>query len=158
MIKLIHFQEYNSSLLPITTQGIPSMHICIDFLPELISQPQIEKQIFGIKLAAYLIELYPMPKSLAVARQIINHLRNARMYTDNTPFLPVLPCLIQICSAFPNLTEEVTDLLLELQTVASTNLRTLTKISQLELEVRKTFASIVKKVIIKVINYIIINY
>lgn len=25
--------------------GVPSMHICLDFIPELLGQPQVEKQV-----------------------------------------------------------------------------------------------------------------
>lgn len=62
MIKLIHFQGYPTPLLPIMVGGVPSMHICLEFLPELIHQPQIEKQIFGVQLAAHLIEKYPLAR------------------------------------------------------------------------------------------------
>lgn len=62
MIKLVHFQGYNPALLPITVMGIPSMHICLDFIPELLSQPQVEKHIFAVKLGGYLFEKYPIAK------------------------------------------------------------------------------------------------
>jgi len=66
------------SLIPITVHGIPSMRnsyssfisihkslmfafilyedICLEFIPELISLPQPEKKLFGIHLAAHLME------------------------------------------------------------------------------------------------------
>lgn len=31
--------------MPVTVAGIPSMHICLDFICELINQPQLEKQV-----------------------------------------------------------------------------------------------------------------
>lgn len=45
MVKLIHFQGYPSQLLPLLVSGVPSMHIATDFLPELLAQPQLEKQV-----------------------------------------------------------------------------------------------------------------
>lgn len=45
MVKLIHFQGYPSQLLPLLVSGIPSMHIATDFLPELLAQSQLEKQV-----------------------------------------------------------------------------------------------------------------
>ena len=45
MAKLVHFQTYPLHLLPMTTAGIPSMHICLDFLVELLAQPQLDKQV-----------------------------------------------------------------------------------------------------------------
>lgn len=45
LAKLVHFQGYPRELLPVTVTGIPSMHICLDFIPELLSQPSLEKQV-----------------------------------------------------------------------------------------------------------------
>lgn len=42
---LYMLQGYRSELIPVTVAGIPSMHICLDFIPELLSQPQLEKQV-----------------------------------------------------------------------------------------------------------------
>lgn len=38
-------QGYDPALLPLTVAGIPSIHICLDFIPELLAQPQLEKQV-----------------------------------------------------------------------------------------------------------------
>lgn len=43
--KLVHFQGYSSELLPLAVTNIPSMHICLDFIPELLSQPDLSKQV-----------------------------------------------------------------------------------------------------------------
>lgn len=39
------WQGYPCELLALTVAGIPSMHICLDFIPELIAQPELEKQV-----------------------------------------------------------------------------------------------------------------
>lgn len=61
-MKLVHLQGYPDELLPVTVYGIPSIHIALDFLPELLNQPLIERQIFAVKLAGHLIEKYTLPK------------------------------------------------------------------------------------------------
>ena len=38
-------QGYPTELLPMMVSGVPSMHICLDFIPELLAQPQTEKQV-----------------------------------------------------------------------------------------------------------------
>ena len=45
MVKLVHFQGYPTQLLPITVAGIPSIHISLKFIPELVTQPQTQKQV-----------------------------------------------------------------------------------------------------------------
>lgn len=41
-------QGYPCELLSLTVAGIPSMHICLDFIPELIAQPELEKQVVTV--------------------------------------------------------------------------------------------------------------
>ena len=67
-------QGYPMELLPVTVRGIPSMHICLDFLPELLSQPAPDKQVFAVNLASYLALQYALVKSLGVARLAVNTL------------------------------------------------------------------------------------
>lgn len=45
MVKLVHFQGYPEQLLPVVVAGIPSMHICLKFIPELVTQPHTQKQV-----------------------------------------------------------------------------------------------------------------
>ncbi|GAM27079.1 hypothetical protein SAMD00019534_102540 [Acytostelium subglobosum LB1] len=74
LVKLIHFQGYMAQLLPITVTHIPSMHICFDFLPELLNLPSVDKQVFSIQLVAFLAEKYPIPKSLRICRQALGRI------------------------------------------------------------------------------------
>jgi len=66
------FQGYPLELLPVTVAGIPSMHICMDFAPELLSMPDIHKQVFAIDLISHLSVEYALPKSFSMARLAIN--------------------------------------------------------------------------------------
>ena len=45
MVKLVHFQGYPAQLLPVMVTHVPSMHICLQFIPELVTQPQTDKQV-----------------------------------------------------------------------------------------------------------------
>jgi len=67
-----YLQGYPRELLPVTCLGIPSMHICLDFIAELLSQPDFQKQIFAIDLISNISQQYPLPKSLSLARLAIN--------------------------------------------------------------------------------------
>lgn len=53
--KLVHFQGYPSELLPLVVSAIPSMHICLDFIPELLGQPDLRKQVLMtfLKVVSY---------------------------------------------------------------------------------------------------------
>ena len=54
--------------------GVPSMHICLDFMPELLSQPDLEKQIFAAELASHLALQFPIPRCYSTGRLVINTL------------------------------------------------------------------------------------
>jgi len=72
LAKLVHFQGYPLELLPVTVAGVPSMHICMDFAPELLSMPDIEKQVFAIDMISHLSVQYALPKSFSTARLAVN--------------------------------------------------------------------------------------
>ncbi|ESO06329.1 hypothetical protein HELRODRAFT_160493 [Helobdella robusta] len=110
LAKLIHFQGYPLQLIPITVAGISSMHICLDFLPELIAQPQHNKQCFAIKLVSYLSLQYPVPKSLSVARLCVNVMKTllSVLTSEQRPafYVSTLPDLVRFCTAFPVITDD----------------------------------------------------
>ncbi|KAK3084417.1 hypothetical protein FSP39_013249 [Pinctada imbricata] len=115
LAKLVHFQGYPEELLPITTARIPSIHICLDFIPEILSQPQLEKQIFAIKMMSYLCCQFALPKSLSVAKLSVNVMFTMLGVLEKPDrvnfFMETIPCLVRVCQAFPPLCEDVTSLL-----------------------------------------------
>ncbi|KAG7483778.1 hypothetical protein MATL_G00041950 [Megalops atlanticus] len=126
--KLVHFQGYPQELLPLTVAGIPSMHICLDFIPELLAQPQLEKQIFAIQLLSHLCTQYALPKSLSVARlaisvmgTLLTVLTQAKRFAF---FMPTLPCLVAFCQAFPPLYDDVASLLVQVGQVCASDVAT----------------------------------
>ncbi|XP_073258081.1 integrator complex subunit 2-like [Porites lutea] len=123
--KLVHFQGYPEELLPVTVAGIPSMHICLDFICELVNQPQLEKQLFAIQLASYLCLQFPLPKAMGVARYILSRLSSLLATLPASKrvafFTPALPALVRFCRAFPPLCDEATGFLLELGRVAASH-------------------------------------
>ncbi|RXN06890.1 integrator complex subunit 2 [Labeo rohita] len=126
--KLVHFQGYPQALLPLTVAGIPSMHICLDFIPELLAQPQLEKQIFAIQLLSHLCTQYALPKSLSVARlaisvmgTLLTVLTRAKRFAF---FMPTLPCLVSFCKAFPPLFDDVMSLLVQVGQVSAADVTT----------------------------------
>ncbi|XP_052756874.1 integrator complex subunit 2 [Galleria mellonella] len=118
LAKLVHFQGYPRELLSVTVQGIPSMHICLDFIPELLSQASLEKQIFAVDLVSHLSIQYALPKAMSIARLCINTLSTLLSVLPSDLrlelFQPILKSLVRICTAFPSLLEDITSLLLQL--------------------------------------------
>ncbi|KAK7576672.1 hypothetical protein V9T40_012958 [Parthenolecanium corni] len=122
LCKLVHFQGYPNELLPVTVTGIPSMHICVDFIAELISQPSFDKQEFAINLISHLALQYALPHSMMVARLSLNTfstLLSALPTSSRTEFANnVLPAFVRICEAFPTLIDDTVSLLIQLGKIA----------------------------------------
>ncbi|NXF35397.1 INT2 protein, partial [Nyctibius bracteatus] len=131
IVKLVHFQGYPCELLALTVAGIPSMHICLDFIPELIAQPELEKQIFAIQLLSFLCIQYALPKSLSVARLAINVMGTLLTVLTQSKryafFMPTLPCLVSFCQAFPPLYEDIMSLLIQIGQVCASDVATQTR-------------------------------
>lgn len=122
LAKLVHFQGYPRELLSMTVRGIPSMHICLDFIPELLSMPEMDKQIFAIDLSSHLSLQYAFPKSLSVAKLCLNTLTTLLgILSSDTRiemFRAVLPCIVRFAEAFPPLLDDCTQFLMQLGRIA----------------------------------------
>jgi len=117
LAKLVHFQGYPHSLLPVTAQGVPSMFICLNTAPELLSQPSLEKQVFAVDLISHLSVVCAMPNSLSIARLALNcvwTLLGVLAAKEREELIrPSLPALARICRAFPPLMEDTVQLLIQ---------------------------------------------
>lgn len=122
LAKLVHFQGYPRELLSMTVRGIPSMHICMDFVPELLGMPEMDKQIFAIDLTSHLSLQYAIAKSISVAKLCINTLSTLLSVLSNDTrvemFRAVLPCIVRFAEAFPPLLEDCTLFLMQLGRIA----------------------------------------
>eukprot|EP00736_Rhodelphis_marinus_P005113 Rmarinus@m.21048 len=83
LIKLIHTQGYPLEILPTVVRGVPSVHVCSEFLTELILSPVLERQVFGVALTALLARKYPLPSTAKAARHAMAIIRDAA-----APFAP----------------------------------------------------------------------
>lgn len=117
LAKLVHFQTYPRELLSITVRGVPSMHICIDFLHEILGMPEMERQIFTIDLTSYLVLRYSIPKSLSVAKLCLSTLLTLMGLLSNDAkvemFTKVLPAIVRFSQAFPVLLDDCITFLMQ---------------------------------------------
>ncbi|KAF9312951.1 Integrator complex subunit 2 [Podila horticola] len=135
LAKLIHFQGYPLDLIPIMVKGVDSIHICIDFLPELLLRPpanapgmtgrgggsgvkggmpsdEFELQVFALRFAAQLCERFPLPNTLQMATEVI--LPRLRALAIGTGFSSVvLESATVLAKAFPTLREDIVGILRE---------------------------------------------
>ena len=68
LCKLIHFQGYPVEVQDTLVRGVPSMHICITFIPELLKLSNMERRVFGIRLLGHLANQYSIPQTLELCK------------------------------------------------------------------------------------------
>lgn len=130
------------------------MHICLDWIPELLSQSEPEKQVFAVNLASHLAVQYALPKALSVSRLAINTLITLLGVLPAKDrvilFMPVLSSLTRICLAFPPLVEDTTGLLLQLGRVSSAQAALGDKSAEILCqEVNSIFGTLIQKSILQ---------
>ncbi|XP_055840595.1 integrator complex subunit 2 isoform X2 [Episyrphus balteatus] len=117
LAKLVHFQTYPRELLGIAVRGVPSMHICIDFLHEILGMPEMERQIFTIDLTSYLVLRYSIPKSLSVAKLCVSTVLTLLGLLSNDAkvemFNKILPAIVRFSEAFPVLLDDCISFLIQ---------------------------------------------
>lgn len=116
LARLVHFQTYPREVIPIMVMGVPSMHICLDFLKDFLTMPEMDKQVFTIDLASHLVLKYAIPKSLSVSKFCINTIQTALSLLSTEAkceFLThILPSLIRFAEAFPILVDDCINILM----------------------------------------------
>lgn len=126
LAKLVHFQTYPRELLSLTVSTIPSMHICLDFLPELLSQPDLKKQIFAIELCSHLSLHFRIAKCLSTAKLCFNVSSTLLSVLSGDKrssfFIPIIPSLVRMCRPFPPLTDDAILLFQQLQQISVSKL------------------------------------
>ncbi len=73
VLSLIHHQRYPVAGVSILVEHIPSLHVVLDMLPELLES----QRDWSLLLASYLLPKYATPKSLSLARLIFQSLLKA---------------------------------------------------------------------------------
>lgn len=109
LLKLLHFQGYDTQLLPMMIDGVLVMVRCFEFVQELLQKAQ--ESHFVVALIANLVRKYPNhPQSLEVAQQAVVHVKSLRINAACTADVlremlePVAWCAV----TFPSLAFEVT--------------------------------------------------
>jgi len=120
--KLVHFQTYPLQLIPIAVRGIASMHICIEFIPELLAHPSISKRVFAVILIAELSDSYPIQSSMSRARLAIDTL-STLLSTANIDecliiFSSIISALAKIGRIFPPLSTDIAALMIRVGSMA----------------------------------------
>eukprot|EP01127_Copromyxa_protea_P018474 TRINITY_DN5836_c0_g1_i1.p1 TRINITY_DN5836_c0_g1~~TRINITY_DN5836_c0_g1_i1.p1 ORF type:complete len:1069 (-),score=196.11 TRINITY_DN5836_c0_g1_i1:16-3222(-) len=106
LIKLLHFQMYPTELIAIMVEGVPSMHVTLDFLPEMLNAPAHLRvwRDFGMILSGHIVKKYPIHSGLAVAREVIHQ---CTLQPSLRQEKWALLALEQISEAFPLLLPQV---------------------------------------------------
>ncbi|KAK4288012.1 hypothetical protein Pmani_030992 [Petrolisthes manimaculis] len=125
LAKLVHFQGYPSELIGPVVRGVPSMHIAIglNWIPELLQLPDLDKQLFAMELTSHLALQNAMPSTLSISRLGINTLATLLSVLGEEERLVIvdwsLTSMVRVGRAFPALVDDLLHLLVLYGRVAS---------------------------------------
>ncbi|KAJ5073528.1 integrator complex subunit 2 [Anaeramoeba ignava] len=114
LVKLVHFQMYSRDALELAVEHIPSIHVCFDFIPELLNDN--EKFIFATRFCGYLAKKYPTPQALHVSMMIPDKVRDLLITeTSELNVRDLVDGIVDMAFAFPSqMGKPVINILLEL--------------------------------------------
>lgn len=72
LIKLVHFQGYPPEVIPVLIKNVPSLHVCVEFIPELLQRPEPFRRLFACELFSYLVRAYPFARTHTVALSLLD--------------------------------------------------------------------------------------
>jgi integrator complex subunit 2 len=112
VMRVVQFQGYNTKILPIAVRGIGSMWKCVDFIPELLDSPDIEKQLFALELVGHIASQWTVKNSLDMIGEVLRRFHNFHEMPASVAFLlRGVPHISLMCDAFPCIAGEA-DMLL----------------------------------------------
>jgi len=76
LAKLVHFQGYPSDQIKPLIYSVPSMHICLDFIPQMLASNELDTQIFAFELLTDLSSFYPIRTALLVVNSLYKFMQH----------------------------------------------------------------------------------
>ncbi|TGZ57813.1 hypothetical protein CRM22_009864 [Opisthorchis felineus] len=125
LAEVIVWQTFPHSLLPISTQAIPSLHICLDSVLHVYRlSGDYAKMVFCLDLVSHLSLHYNIQSAFERAAFMIDslfHLLSSVVCADDRPDLlqACLPAFLRLGGAFPSLAPVIVRLLLTVGTLIS---------------------------------------
>ncbi|MCP9257762.1 Integrator complex subunit 2 [Dirofilaria immitis] len=124
--KLVHFQGYPLRLIPLAVREIPSMHICLEFVHEILALADISKRVFAIVLIAELAQQYKIESSfirLELLLDVLTTLSRALTTDENLRLLSkAVPSLGRMMSLFPQISVDIAHLLMRISSIAASRI------------------------------------
>ncbi|KRZ39273.1 Integrator complex subunit 2 [Trichinella pseudospiralis] len=104
LIKAIHHQGYSTKLISIIVRNVPSMHVCFDWIKELITMSDLQIKIFSIELLSHLCVEHPIDKAYRCAEFLLNVLYTMIDKLESKQVLrfcsKILQATMRICRVF----------------------------------------------------------
>ncbi|KAF7631029.1 hypothetical protein Mgra_00008736 [Meloidogyne graminicola] len=103
--KLVHFNMYPVRLIPLIVKRVPSAHVLINSINELLTGGNLERRIFTIVLMTELLEKYKIPSAFAALTLISDLLDSLISNNVNEEFIilmyNIIPSLVRLIMLSP---------------------------------------------------------
>uniref|UniRef100_A0A915ET39 Integrator complex subunit 2 n=1 Tax=Ditylenchus dipsaci TaxID=166011 RepID=A0A915ET39_9BILA len=147
--KLVHFNTYPLRLIPIMVKGVPSAHVLIGFIGELLTSANLERRIFGIVLMAELTQQYKIPTAFSGA-SLISDVLDTLLSCSITEqhivlFNQVVPALASLIKVSPFTAPSLLDTLQRVRQIALSRIAVYASIVAAQASPEKSLLAMVEK-------------
>uniref|UniRef100_F1KSB2 Integrator complex subunit 2 n=1 Tax=Ascaris suum TaxID=6253 RepID=F1KSB2_ASCSU len=126
LLKLVHFQGYPVEMIPMAVRLIPSMHICLDFVHEILALADMSKRLFAVVLITELAQMYRIEHSCIRVDLVLDVLWTLCRVLPCDEIFPLLtgvvPALARILTIFPQISDDVTYVLKGISRIATSRI------------------------------------
>ncbi|VDK84712.1 unnamed protein product [Litomosoides sigmodontis] len=151
--KLVHFQGYPLRLIPLAVREIPSMHICLEFVHEILALADISKRMFAIVLIAELAHQYKIESSfirVELLLDVLTTLSRALTTDENLHLLSkAVPSLGRMISLFPQISADIAHLLIRISSIAASRIAVSATVLKTESCMEKHLITLINNVLCK---------
>uniref|UniRef100_A0A1I8EC97 Integrator complex subunit 2 n=1 Tax=Wuchereria bancrofti TaxID=6293 RepID=A0A1I8EC97_WUCBA len=154
--KLVHFQGYPLRLIPLAVREIPSMHICLEFVHEILALADISKRVFAIVLIAELAQQYKIESSfirVELLLDVLTTLSRALTTDENLRLLSrAVPSLGRMMSLFPQISADVAHLLIRISSIAASRMAVSATVLKTELCMERRLIMLVNNILCEAVS------
>ncbi|GMS79633.1 hypothetical protein PENTCL1PPCAC_1808 [Pristionchus entomophagus] len=126
LLKLVLWQMLPLHLLPSLVDSIPSLHIALELINEMLATPDLERRLFAVAVTAQISHKYRIIQSAKTMELVVDVLhtmiRHCPTHIHLSLMMRVVPWMEQTIEVFPQLAGDITHILMSASAIAKSRL------------------------------------
>ncbi|GMR58541.1 hypothetical protein PMAYCL1PPCAC_28736 [Pristionchus mayeri] len=126
LLKLVLWQMLPVHMLPSLVDSIPSLHVALDLVTEMLATPDMERRLFAVAVTAQISHKYRIVQSAKTMELVIDVLhtmiKHCPTHIHMNLMQRVVPWLEQTIEVFPQMAGDITKILMTTSAIAKSRL------------------------------------